>query len=476
MNNAGTKVKRIWRGFLSDTSIHACHYLTHENKHVVSRLLWLLAVMTCFALLVMNLQILYTDYKQYNYRTKTSVIFDDKLEFPAISLCNSQSFNTSRMNRTSELYKFLYGKHMINISTNLYFSDPKWNSTIVTPWDLETAILTSYDTFLRVSHGPERLGRNSFQMSYKEPLKTCFTYNGQWKQKDLTPMTANEDDELEMYVDINQDLYAFQCLTAGISLCIHPPGEPLDSKTPCTVLSPGHAYQVELTVQDYTYLPHPYNSYQSGDCTETSHYSFKKTLKYFHGYSYRGCLLECLTDTVLEACGCITEYEVQNASNKYCTVRQRQECVSPLRRRFYKNTSYANNAMEWCNCPRPCSNVVYHQDLSSSFFPADSLIDFLKDMQFTSSLEHARSNLMRITISFKSLMVTHITHVPEYTLEDMISSMGGFMGFFVGASILSVLEVLDVVLRTITATIASYFKVEIVNKPKRVLPQTVLTM
>ncbi|XP_055959507.1 uncharacterized protein LOC130014427 [Patella vulgata] len=30
---------------------------------------------------------------------------------------------------------------------------------------------------------------------------------------------------------------------------------------------------------------------------------FKKNLKYFPRYSYRGCLLECLTDMVLERCG-----------------------------------------------------------------------------------------------------------------------------------------------------------------------------
>ncbi|KAK6194923.1 hypothetical protein SNE40_000453 [Patella caerulea] len=279
--------------------------------------------------------------------------------------------------------------------------------------------------------------------------------------------------KLTMYVNINQDLYAFESSTARFDLCIHPTDEPLDPKTPCTVLSPGHAYEVKLTVQNYTYLPHPYNSYQSGDCTQTSHSSFRNNLKYFYRYSYRACLQECVTDMVLEACRCITVSEVQNASNRYCTVTQRLGCVRYVRAKF-DSYSYTNNSTTLCDCPRPCSDVVYSQDFAASFFPANSFIKVLKLLKLSSSLVHARSNLMRITISFKSLMVTHIIHEPEYTLEDMISSMGGFMGFFIGASILSVLEVLDVFLRTIAAIIASYFRVEIVNKTNPVLPQTIV--
>ncbi|KAK6194920.1 hypothetical protein SNE40_000451 [Patella caerulea] len=377
------------------------------------------------------------------------------------------------MNTSSDLYTFLYETNTYSLSNRSIYSESKWNSTIVTPWDLETAVLTANETFHQVYHRSGRIYRNDFQMNYRGAMETCFTYNGQWKQKDLTPIISNADDELTMYVDINQDLYAFESATAGFHLCIHPPDEPLDSKTPCTVLSPGHAYEVKLTVQDYTYLPHPYNSYQSGDCVQTSHSSFKNNLKYFHRYSYRACLQECVTDMVLEACGCITESEVQNASNNYCTVTQRFKCVGYVRGKFY-SYAHANNATASCTCPRPCSDVVYHQDLSASFFPADSFVNFLKRLKITSSLEHARSNLLRITISFKSLMVTHVSHVPEYTSEDVISSMGGFMGFFIGASILSVLEVLDVVLRTITAIIVSYFKAEIVNKTKPVLTQTIV--
>ncbi|KAK6194776.1 hypothetical protein SNE40_000337 [Patella caerulea] len=375
------------------------------------------------------------------------------------------------MNTSSDLYDFLYGQNTLSLINASYFSDPKWNSIVVTPGDLESVLFNISDMLLLVTHGLEYFANPSrnFQTNYKWPMLACFTYNGQWETKDVNRRMSTVDDQLIMYIDINQDQYAFESLTAGMHLCIHPPDEPFDVRTPCSVLSPGHAYEVSLNVHHYTYLPHPYNSYQSSDCITTSDSSFRKNLKYFHRYSYRGCQLECLTDMVLEKCGCITEYEVQNASDKFCTVTQRQDCVAPFVRKFYFETSYSGNITELCDCPRPCSNVVYGQDLSASFFPAESLIDYLKAGNFASSLEDARSNLMRIIIKFDSLMVTHISHVPEMTLDEVVSSMGGFMGFFLGASVLTVLEVFDVIMRTMAAVIASYFKVEIVNnktKPK----------
>ncbi|KAK6194775.1 hypothetical protein SNE40_000336 [Patella caerulea] len=367
------------------------------------------------------------------------------------------------MNRTSDLYQFLYGKQTIDLVNRSYFSDPKWNTTIVTPSDLEKVVLNARDMFVHAHHGRGVLNVSHFQMNYRKPLETCFTYNGQWKQKDLTPIMSNEDDTLVLYVDINQDHYAFTSLTAGMSLCIHPPDEPFDTKTPCTSLSPGHAYEVKLSVHDYTYLPDPYNSYQSMDCTTATKSSLKKILKYFYHYSYRGCLMECLTDKILEECGCITEHEIQNASSNYCSVTQREGCVSSVRNKFNTDTLYASNISGLCYCPRPCSNVLYDQDLSASFFPADSLIDYLKAGNFATGLEDARSNLMMIKISFKSLMLTHISHVPDVTLDDLVSRMGGLMGFYIGASVLTLLEVVDVIIRSVSTIIASYFSVEIVN-------------
>ncbi|ESO97397.1 hypothetical protein LOTGIDRAFT_114942 [Lottia gigantea] len=183
------------------------------------------------------------------------------------------------------------------------------------------------------------------------------------------------------------------------------------------------------------------------------------SLKYFRRYTYKGCLLECLTKYVVNMCSCVTEYIVHNTTDvPYCTPFQRQDCVLPITRQFYLDSSNSNNITDSCVCPRPCSETKYITDLSSGTFPSIRAVDKLIAANITQSLEHARNNLLKVTISFKDSMVEHIYHEPNMSISDTVSIIGGLMGFCLGASILSIVEFVETVFWCILTLISTFIK------------------
>ncbi|ESO98821.1 hypothetical protein LOTGIDRAFT_87026, partial [Lottia gigantea] len=170
-------------------------------------------------------------------------------------------------------------------------------------------------------------------------------------------------------------------------------------------------------------------------------------LKYFPRYSQSACLLECLTDLVIGRCDCVVEYIVYNTSQyKFCSVYQREYCANPLAIKFYQN---AQNFSDNCNCPLTCNEDVFERQLSSEFFPSESFVDILIRVNFTTGLQHARSNLMRVDISYNNLKLEQIIHQPKLYLSDVVSVLGGYMGFFLGASIFTLMELTDLIIRSI---------------------------
>ena len=58
--------------------------------------------------------------------------------------------------------------------------------------------------------------------------------------------------------------------------------------------------------------------------------------------------------------------------------------------------------------------------------------------------------LFQINIFFETLDVEEVKETPEYpTIFDFLNTLGGALSLFLGASLISILEVLEVIIRVI---------------------------
>ena len=72
---------------------------------------------------------------------------------------------------------------------------------------------------------------------------------------------------------------------------------------------------------------------------------------------------------------------------------------------------------------------------------------FIKEMYPDMTEEKLKSHLLSLNLYYDSLVYTEISESPQYTASDLISSIGGSLGVCLGASILSLLELLELFTR-----------------------------
>ncbi|GFO04856.1 acid-sensing ion channel 3 [Plakobranchus ocellatus] len=101
-----------------------------------------------------------------------------------------------------------------------------------------------------------------------------------------------------------------------------------------------------------------------------------------------------------------------------------------------------------CDCPRPCSFIRYSVALSASQLPSLASLPFtMKYLNFTDE-KKLRENILELRVYFESDLVRRESHVAQYTAQTYLSSLGGQMGICMGASLISLVELLEALMYT----------------------------
>ncbi|XP_030832950.1 amiloride-sensitive sodium channel subunit alpha-like [Strongylocentrotus purpuratus] len=87
------------RVFSNETTLHGIRYLIGRG-HLLIRLCWLAIVVLAFALLVMQAQIVYQDFRSSPYSTKIDIVSEVVKTFPAVTVCNDNKIRRSQLYNT----------------------------------------------------------------------------------------------------------------------------------------------------------------------------------------------------------------------------------------------------------------------------------------------------------------------------------------------------------------------------------------
>lgn len=108
-------------------------------------------------------------------------------------------------------------------------------------------------------------------------------------------------------------------------------------------------------------------------------------------------------------------------------------------------------------CPLECDSVIFSQYTSFSDYPSEiyakSLISNPKIQSFYSSnlsqltYESLKRNILQINVYYGDLGYERYEEISKMSWIDLISSIGGTLGLFLGMSFLSFVEILDMVLQ-----------------------------
>ncbi|GFS23254.1 acid-sensing ion channel 1-like [Elysia marginata] len=281
-------------------------------------------------------------------------------------------------------------------------------------------------------------------------LGVCFTFNGRNQDNETTDLkkaTSNWS-MLRVLVDTQNDRsYFSKVIHAGVKVLVHEPEHTPYPEWKGWFLRPGVAASLAVARTETSRLPAPYKAYKNSYCADIRHEGYKNPLKRYKLYSHENCLSECLMDFMEGECGCLSYNAHFDGNYTVCSAKQTLACEIP------NSAKIEFSDLQSCSCPRSCDQVAYDADVTYADFASMFIQEQALKDNITGLNDTLRRNVIDFRVFFKSLNVYEVRQEPKLTRETIIGTVGGQMGLFLGASILSITELAEVLLLVIARAV-----------------------
>uniref|UniRef100_A0A8D0C5G8 Acid-sensing ion channel 1 n=1 Tax=Salvator merianae TaxID=96440 RepID=A0A8D0C5G8_SALMN len=433
--------------FASNSTLHGLSHIFSYERLSIKRIFWTLCFLGSLALLVFvcNERIQY--YFCYPHVTKLDEVATSHMTFPAVTFCNLNEFRFSRVTKNDlyhagELLALLNSRYEIPDTQmadekQLEILQEKANFRNFKPKPFSMLEFSDraghdiQDMLLSCSFRGMPCGPEDFKKVFTRYGK-CYTFNsGQQNKPPLITIKGGTGNGLEIMLDIQQDEYLpvwgetdETSFEAGIKVQIHSQDEPPFIDQLGFGVAPGFQTFVSCQEQRLIYLPPPW-----GDCK-----SVAKEYDFYDTYSITACRIDCETRYLVENCNCRMVHMPGDAP--YCTPEQYKECADPALDFLVERDS------DYCMCVMPCNVTRYGKELSMVKIPSKASAKYLAK-KYNKSEQYIAENILVLDIFFEALNYETIEQKKAYEVAGLLGDIGGQMGLFIGASILTVLELFD---------------------------------
>jgi len=153
-------------------------------------------------------------------------------------------------------------------------------------------------------------------------------------------------------------------------------------------------------------------------------------------YTRQRCLDECEAIYQNEMCGCKADY-LPGANISVCDLNMLFGCLLNVTDNF---TQIKNSL---CDCPLECNQRRYETRISQSYFPAIQYEIFGPVTNFV------RGDVISLVVYHDQLEYREVTEKESYLTFQYIADLGGHLGLFTGAGILTFFELFELCLATL---------------------------
>uniref|UniRef100_A0A6I8PE64 Acid-sensing ion channel 1 n=1 Tax=Ornithorhynchus anatinus TaxID=9258 RepID=A0A6I8PE64_ORNAN len=376
-------------------------------------------------------------YGSYPRVTLLDEVASAELAFPAVTLCNANTVRLSQLSYPDLLYlaPLLGLEEGGDLDLGVGLAPPGPDAFSDQPFDLyrfyDRSCHRLEDMMLRCSFRGGVCGPDNFSVVFTRYGK-CYTFNsGRDGKPRLKSMKGGTGNGLEIMLDIQQDEYLpvwgetdETSFEAGIKVQIHSQDEPPFIDQLGFGVAPGFQTFVSCQEQRLIYLPPPW-----GTCKAVTMDS-----DFFDSYSITACRIDCETRYLVENCNCRMVHMPGDAP--YCTPEQYKECADPAL------DFLVEKDQDYCVCDMPCNMTRYGKELSMVKIPSKASAKYLAK-KFNKSEQYIGENILVLDIFFEVLNYETIEQKKAYEIAGLLGDIGGQMGLFIGASILTVLELFD---------------------------------
>ncbi|XP_033108983.1 acid-sensing ion channel 2-like [Anneissia japonica] len=251
----------------------------------------------------------------------------------------------------------------------------------------------------------------------------CYTFNSGEGDTILEVKQPGAGNGLQMMIDIQQDEYTETMvgnIEAGLKILVHDQDEPPLIESKGISIPPGfHAFASSRRIL-VSNLDPPH-----GECDTF------RTLTYYDVYTLSGCYIECRLSRILSECGCRPIRYPGNATE--CTPKQTTGCAKDVLSRM------KNGSLEACDCPVPCAYTSFDTSVNYALIPSESVSGEMTT-KYNVSESYIAENFVLLDVYYEDLNFQAYKQKPAMTFSALLSDVGGQLGLFIGASVLTFAE------------------------------------
>lgn len=193
-------------------------------------------------------------------------------------------------------------------------------------------------------------------------------------------------------------------------------------------------------------------------------------------YSEEFCFQLCTQDQIIKTCGCANVFlpSSTNSSLFYCSSVVDSTCMKNVINTFgdMNGASYCKSA-----CPFECNSIKYELTSFQSSYPTDYYSEVLKSyLEYTGiniTLTEVRKSFTKVNIYYNNMEYVMTEQTPQMQVYDLFSNFGGTLGLFLGMSILTFAELIEIFFNFFVSYAKKYFNRR-KKEPVSIDPQNVI--
>nr|XP_044987889.1 amiloride-sensitive sodium channel subunit beta [Jaculus jaculus] len=301
--------------------------------------------------------------------------------------------------------------------------------------------------------GTEPCSYRNFTSIFYPDYGNCYIFNWGMMEKALPSANPGAEFGLKLILDIGQEDYVpFLASTAGARLMLHEQKTYPFIREEGIYAMAGTETSIGVMVDRLQRKGEPYSpcTMNGSDVAIQNLYNNFTTT-----YSIQACLHSCFQDHMIRNCSCGHYLYPLPPGKKYCnnqdfpdwahcylklqvSVAQRETCISM--------------------CKESCNDTQYKMTLSMADWPSEASEDWIfhvlsQERDQSTNITLSRKGIVKLNIYFQEFNYRTIEESPANNIVWLLSNLGGQFGFWMGGSVLCLIEFGEIIIDFVWITI-----------------------
>lgn len=447
-----------------NSTLHGVTHLTHADSGW-KKLLWIASFLFSLSIFCYLANRNLAEYLSWPVTTSIRFNNEQEIPFPGIAICNTNPFVTDKA--VDFLIEFIENK-----TTYRYNSNESDKIEFVSYAMINNGYSLRYTAANLVYYNYSESGKKSFGLPIENMLiycqfdgRKCNTTNWTWLYSFfngncflfnlnnlLTVKSIGRDNGLSVELFVGHDeTIPFYQKTTGLQIFLFNQTKYLKMEyyIPRVSIKPGSEVNIEVKRKFTEKLPKPYSECDIDLRTaniETVDSELYRTLFLTNKtYEQYHCFHLAYRISVFRRCGCVIEIgDVAEEDVHICSTKAEQDCRIYTSTVLFKTYRFFGEFDD--QCPLECNTIDLEMKMSSESFPSSHYGEHLLktninfNVSNTFTLDDVRKSVARINFYYTKIGHEVLEELATMTVINLLANTGGMLGLFLGMSLLTLIE------------------------------------